>query len=331
MDMRLPRHMVSRLLRAGAWMTVCGSGFLRLPWIAVACAFLAPTLARAQSLTGVAEVIVTAQKREQPANVIGMSITAASGDALIQRGVESVSDLIRLVPGLTIQSSAYNSASFTLRGVGFFNSDLATPATVTVYVDEAPLPYPAMTKLGAFDLARVEVLKGPQGTLFGENATGGAVNYIAAKPTEAVSGGIDVSYGNFNRTQVGGFVAGPINDQLGFRVALQDRQGGPWQQSTTRPGDGLGRISEFQGRATLEWRPNGRIDSRLSFTTTHDGDDTEAGQFYQPHIAVPALSHGVATFPIVLPPQAADWTPTLQGTSQPFPYASNTNLYQLSW
>jgi len=83
-----------------------------------------------------------------------------------------------------------------------------------------------MTKLGAFDLARVEVLKGPQGTLFGENATGGAVNYIAAKPTEAVSGGIDVSYGNFNRTQVGGFVAGPINDQLGFRVALQDRQGG---------------------------------------------------------------------------------------------------------
>jgi iron complex outermembrane recepter protein len=294
-------------------------------------ALMAPAIAHAEAATTVGEIIVTAEKQEQAANTVGMSITAASGDTLQVRGVNSVDDLIRLVPGLTIQKSEFNSTSFTLRGVGFFNSDLATPATVTVYVDEAPLAFPAMTKLVAFDLARVEVLKGPQGTVFGENATGGAVNYIAAKPTATLSEGLDATYGNFDRARLGGFVSGPINDQLSFRVALQGSSGGPWQESVTRPGDGLGRISEFQARATLEWRPNDRLDSRLTFTTTHDGDDSEAGQFIAPHISIPALSLGEANFPVVTKPRAADWTPTLQGTNQPFPYASNTNLYQVNW
>ncbi len=137
------------------------------------------------------EIIVTAQKWEQSANTVGMSISAATGEMLQQRGITSVAELTRLVPGLTIEESSFNSTSFTLRGVGFFNSDLATPPAVTVYVDEAPLPYPAMTKLAAFDLARVEVLKGPQGTLYGQNATGGTVNYIAANRPRDSRAGVD--------------------------------------------------------------------------------------------------------------------------------------------
>src|SRR5262249_23736185 len=163
----------------------------------------------------------------------------------------------------------------TLRGVGFFNSDLATSPAVTVYLDESPLPYPAMTKLIAFDLARVEVLKGPQGTLYGQNATGGAVNYIAAKPPDSFEEGFDATYGRFNRLLVGGFVSGPIDDQFSVRIALQWQRGDAWQESITRPGDRLGRIQELQGRATLEWRPDTRLDSRLTFTATHDGSDSE--------------------------------------------------------
>ena len=157
------------------------------------------------------EIIVTAQKWEQAASTVGMSITAATGEALLQYGITSVAGLTRLVPGWTIQESSFNPTSFTLRGVGFFNSDLATPPAVTVYLDEASLPYPAMTKLIAFDLARVEVLKGPKGTLYGQNATGGAVNYIASKPTEAFDTGMDGTYGRFNRLQVGSYVGGPIS------------------------------------------------------------------------------------------------------------------------
>jgi outer membrane receptor protein involved in Fe transport len=307
---------------ARLWVSLATTGAFGLLW---------PTMARAQAAADLPDIVVTAFKQEQATNTVGMSITAATGDTLVARGIDSVDDLTRLVSGLTIQHSAYNSTSFTLRGVGFFNSDLATPAAVTVYVDEAPLPYPAMTKLAAFDLARVEVLKGPQGTLFGENATGGAVNYIAAKPTRTFSAGVDASYGNFGRLRLGGFVSGPINDRLGFRLALQGHFGGPWQQSTTRPGDGLGRISELQGRATLDWRPSGALASRLTLTVTHDGSESEAGQFIAPQITIPALSPGVAAFPVVLKPRAADWTPTIQGTNRPFPYASDTTLYQLSW
>jgi iron complex outermembrane recepter protein len=278
------------------------------------------------------EIIVTAEKWEQSANTVGMPITAVSGDVLQKRGITSVMDLTRLVPGLTIQQSSFNSTSFTLRGVGFFNSDLATPPAVTVYVDEAPLPYPAMTKLAAFDLDRVEVLKGPQGTLFGENATGGAVNYIAAKPTDTLQSGFDATYGRFNRLQLGGFVSGPITDQLDARVAIQGQRGDAWQESITRSGEELGKIRELQGRATLEWRADSRFASRLTLTSTYDGSDSLAAQFIAPKITIPALAvPSLLTFPVVNQPRAADWSPLRPDTNTLFPYASDTTLYQVSW
>jgi iron complex outermembrane receptor protein len=278
------------------------------------------------------EIIVTAQKWEQSANTVGMSISAATGDVLEQRGITSVAELTRLVPGLTIEESSFNSTSFTLRGVGFFNSDLATPPAVTVYVDEAPLPYPAMTKLAAFDLARVEVLKGPQGTLYGQNATGGAVNYIAAKPTESFEAGFDSIFGRFNRVQLGGFVSGPIGDQLTARLALQGRSGDAWQQSISRPGDELGEIRELQSRATLEWQPAEQFVSRLTLTFTHDSSDSLAAQFIAPQVSIPPLAvPGLLTFPVVTQPRAADWTPVRAGSNAPFPYDSDTTLYQASW
>jgi outer membrane receptor protein involved in Fe transport len=261
-----------------------------------------------------------------------MSITAATRDVLLERGITSVASLTRLVPGLTIQESSFNSMSFTLRGVGFFNSDLATPPAVTVHLDEAPLPYPAMTKLIAFDLARVEVLKGPQGTLYGQNATGGAVNYIAAKPATAFDTGMDVTYGRFDRLQVGGYVSGPISDQLTARFALQGRRGDAWQESISRPGDRLGEIRELQGRATLEWRPGEQFVSRLSVTVTHDGSDSVAAQFLAPAVSIPPLAvPGLLTFPVVTEPRAADWTPVRFDTNTPFPYDSDTTLYQAGW
>ena len=285
-----------------------------------------------QSVGQIDEIIVTAEKWEQSANTVGMPIIAATGDVLRERGINSVADLTRLVPGLTVQQSSFNSTSFTLRGVGFFNSDLATPPAVTIYVDETPLPYPAMTKLAAFDLARVEVLEGPQGTLFGQNATGGAVNYIAAKPTQEFAAGVDATYGRFNRLQVGGFVSDPITDELRLRIAVQGQRGDPWQESITRPGDELGRIRELQGRATLEWQPDSRFVSRLTLTSTYDGSDSLAAQFIAPMITIPALAvPGLATFPVVNQPRAADWSSVRPDTNTPFPYQSDTALYQVTW
>src|ERR1700722_7652948 len=182
----------------------------------------------ATSVIQIDEPIVPAEKWEQSADTVGIPIIAATGDALRERGINSVAELTRLVPGLTVQQSSFNSTSFTLRGVGFFNSDLATPPAVTVYVDEAQLHYPAMTKLAAFDLARVEVLEGPQGTVFGQSATGASRYFIAAKPTDQFAAGVDATYGRFSRLQIGGFVSTPITDQLRLRIAGQGGRGGPW-------------------------------------------------------------------------------------------------------
>ncbi len=304
---------------------------------ALTLALALPTVATGQDAASasagqIEEIVVTAQKREQSANTVGMPIIAATGDLLQERGITSVADLTRLVPGLTIQQSFFNSTSFTLRGVGFFNSDLATPPAVTVYVDEAPLPYPAMTKLGAFDLARVEVLKGPQGTLFGQNATGGAVNYIAAKPTQAFEAGVDATYGRFNREQVSGFISGSISDQLGARIAVQGQLGDPWQESITRPGDRLGRVRELQVRATLDWRLDALLTSRLTSTHTYDGSDSPAAQFIAPVVSFPALAvPGLLQFPVVTNPRAADWTPVRPDSNRPFPYGSDTTRDQAPW
>ncbi|TAJ72789.1 MAG: TonB-dependent receptor [Phenylobacterium sp.] len=278
------------------------------------------------------ELVVTAQKREQRVESVGMAITAASGETLRTRGIDAVADLPRLVPGLTLQESNFASTSFNLRGVGFFNSDLATPPAVTVYLDEAPLPYPAMTRLVAFDLERVEVLKGPQGTLFGQNATGGAVNYIAAPPRPTTQVGVEGTYGRFDRIRVGGFVTGPITDALLARVAVQGRWGDGWQKSITRPGDRLGKIEELQARAALEWRPTARLTSRLTLTLTHDGSESPAGQFLAAAPVIPALAvPGLLTFPTVSKPRAADWSLTRVDTGAPFPYASDTTFVQARW
>ena len=182
----------------------CLRGFLAASSLLL---LLVPAAASGADKPVIEEVIVTAQKQKQVADTVGMSIAVATGASLQRRGIDTINDLTHLVSGLTIQHSAFNSTSFTLRGVGFFNSDMATPAAVTVYVDEAPLAYPAMTHLVGFDLARVEVMKGPQGTLFGKNAIGGTIRLISKKPQGDGTGSVPVTLGSFNSITARGAAA----------------------------------------------------------------------------------------------------------------------------
>ena len=143
----------------------------------------APAQSQGQSLR-LEEVIVTAQKREQNVNEIGMAISAFSGEDLTALGVMSTRDLTNLVPGFTVAQSDLNTPIYTLRGVGFNTPNLSSASPVGVYVDEASFPYPYMSNGLIHDLERVEVLKGPQGTLYGRNTTGGLVNFITNRPTD---------------------------------------------------------------------------------------------------------------------------------------------------
>lgn len=140
------------------------------------------------------EIVVTAQKRSENINDVAISVQAASGEQLINLGITETSQLQKIVPGFSATKSPYGTPVFTIRGVGFQDTALGASPTVSTYVDEVPLPFSIETVGATLDLQRVEVLKGPQGTLFGNNATGGAINYIANKPGDAFEAGFDASF-----------------------------------------------------------------------------------------------------------------------------------------
>lgn len=222
-------------------------------------------------------IIVTANKRDQNILDVGLSITAESGDTLITRGIGSPTDLGKIVPGLTVQPSPFNTPVYTLRGVGFYETTLSAAPTVAVYVDEIQLPFSATTRGAAFDIERVEVLKGPQGTLFGQNTTGGAINYVAAKPTDTFTAGGNASFGRFSTLDVQGFVSGPLSDTLKARVAVRTVQSGAWQKSYTR-NDELGKMDQLQGRVQLLWEPSDNVRFLLNANGWTDKGETQAAQ-----------------------------------------------------
>ena len=230
------------------------------------------------------EIIVTAQKRSERLNDVPLSIAAATGEQLVKAGVAEPSDLQKIVPGFTYQTGAYGAPIFTIRGIGFYEDSLAVAPTVSVYVDQVPLSYSRMTSGTLLDLERVEVLKGPEGTLFGQNSTGGAINYIAAKPTEDYHAGVTLGYGRFSSFSADGFVSGPLTDNLKARVAVRTEQYGDWQKSQTR-NDTNGSRDFLVGRILLDWDPTPWLKLELNVNGWRDNSDTQAAQFvsYSPN------------------------------------------------
>jgi iron complex outermembrane recepter protein len=254
------------------------------------------------------EIVVTANKRAQSIDDVGQTITAIGAQALAEQNISSLQDLALAVPGLIYTQSESNSPVYSLRGVGFYETSLAAYPDVSVYLDEAPLPFPVLTKLTLFDLERVEVLKGPQGTLFGNNATGGAINYVAAKPTDTFQAGGSVSYGRFNTVQVNGFVSGPVADTLKMRVAISTTQGDGWQYSLTRPDDRNGAPDAFALRFLTDWRPSDALHLQIDLNTWRDHTQPAAPQFvkFVPNFPNPSPA---SSAPIAGDdPRAADWS-----------------------
>lgn len=258
-----------------------------------------------------ADIVVTANKREQSLNDVGLAVTALSGEALKNQQVTSLSDLSRAVPSLTFQPTQYSTPVYTLRGVGFYDSTLASYPTVSVYLDEAPQPLPVMTSHTAFDLERIEVLKGPQGTLFGNNSTGGAINFIAAKPTDSFEAGGDLSYSRFSRVDGNAYISGPLAENLTGRIAINGAMGDDWQYSYTRPHERNGQVGYIAGRILLDWDATSSLRFRLNLNGWRDSSDPAAPQFVGLIPQFPATVPGeLLTLPFAPHnARAADWEP----------------------
>lgn len=270
------------------------------------------------------DIIVTATKRAENLSTVPMSITAVSGDALKEKGIASVADLVKITPGLSYVESGLSVPVFSLRGVGFFDTSLAARPTVSVYVDEAPLPFSIMATGAAFDLERVEVLKGPQGTLFGANATGGAINYVAAKPKDEWEAGVTASLARFATFDGQAYVTGPLAPDLNLRVAVRGVRSEGWQKSYTR-NDRNGAQNFFQGRAILDWKPTSNLKFSFNFNGFRDRGDTQAAQLIGVLYVTPSKAGEVpllGTYPLAPHnDRAADWD---NGTD----YRKDTRFYQ---
>src|SRR5580692_9388656 len=222
------------------------------------------------------EIVVTAQKRSENINSVGMAITAVSGVTLLEAGVRDTGQLTRIDPSFVYVPSSYGTPVYSIRGVGFYDTALGATPAVTVYLDQVPIPYSIMTNSASMDVERVEILKGPQGTLFGQNATGGAINYIANKPTDYFTTGGDLSVGRFESVDFDSYVSGPIAPTLNARLAVRVDHSGAWQESYTRS-DELGDVNRGYTRLLLDWQPDDRLKAELNVNGGIDRSQTQAG------------------------------------------------------
>jgi outer membrane receptor protein involved in Fe transport len=267
------------------------------------------------------EIVVTAQKRRQNLSDVPISVTALTGEQLVEKGIDDVADLVKVTPGLSVQEGSRGVPVISIRGIGFSEEAIGGRPTVSVYIDEAPLAFPIMAKSAAFDLERVEVLKGPQGTLFGQSSTGGAINYIAGRPTDNFEGNFTASYERFDTVELEGYVSGPIAPTLNARLAVRTVQGGDRQYSYVRD-DTIGNKNFKQGRLTLEFEPSADFRVQLMATGFHDKSEPYFPQFIATTNVDPGEFPLLDAFPVAPnDPRATEWDPS-------FNYRLDNKFYQ---
>ena len=222
---------------------------------------------------GLGDVVVTARRRAESEQDVSAALTVIAGSELDRRNIYNVNDLENSVPSLEIDSQfGGGQPQFRLRGVGGTDYAANNTNTVGFYIDELAYPYGVMTQNALFDVSRIEVLRGPQGTLYGRNTTGGAINVIANAPTREFSAGFDASYGSFDEVALEGYVSGPISSTLSARLAASANYGGAWQIERDS-GETLGDRNQESFRAKLRWEPAPGTVVDLTGNYTRDQSD----------------------------------------------------------
>ncbi len=210
---------------------------------------------------GLEEVIVTATKRSENLQLVPVSVTAISGARLTELGVTNVLSLERAAVGLHINNKG-NDPTIIMRGAGSAGTqDLAVP----IYVDGMYRPRAGQALASYFDVERVEVLRGPQGTLFGRNTLGGLVNIIQNKPdTRELRYGGALTLGGYDLQRFEGFVNVPFSDTAALRVTGSRTKQDPFVENSFNPSAGLKDADETYGRVQFRWAPNENFEMTLA-------------------------------------------------------------------
>lgn len=202
------------------------------------------------SAAEIEEIVVTAQKREQSLQDVPISMTVFSGQSVRDLGFQTPHDLFTQAPNVMFNDEG-TIPQFNIRGVQVYDFGDANEPPVGFYVDEVYKATIAGQTAGLFDIERIEVLRGPQGTLFGRNTTGGLVHFVTRKPTEAFEAYGEFQYGSYNQRILEGAVSGPISDRIRARLALKYHEDDGWQENEFT-GTDFAVTDFFAGRGQLE-------------------------------------------------------------------------------
>ena len=249
--------------------------YLKLSSAIALAAFMADT-AHAQQI--LEEIVVTAQKREQSLSDVNLSITAFSGDDIEALGIADSVGIAQQTPGLSIGTPVGegNNPALSLRGVGLNDFNDIAESTVSLYVDDVYLGALAGQTFQLFDVERIEVLRGPQGTLFGRNSTGGLVHYVSRKASDDNSGYVSLDVGEESLTELEFTQNIALSESLNGRISLKKRDHDGYVENRTGP-DG-NEADSFAYRAQLSADLNENWNATLNF---HGGDSDTVAPIYQ--------------------------------------------------
>ena len=228
------------------------------------------------------EIVVTAQRRAERAQDVPIAITALSSSDIASRGIRQAGDITASVPNflLSLPYGEEAQPTFALRGVTTNDWGENQSSPIAMYVDDVYKSVGAIQALQAYDLDRIEVLRGPQGTLYGKNATGGAVNFYSKNPSlTEYDGYLTAGVGNFSAYSFNGAIGGPLIDgKLGWRLAVLDSQRDGWVRSVVPGVQPFNGVDAVAGRLSLLYQPSANVTALLKIAVSHSG-----GTPYGPH------------------------------------------------
>ncbi|HEY7642999.1 MAG TPA: TonB-dependent receptor [Steroidobacteraceae bacterium] len=235
-------------------------------------------IARAQDAAapGLEEVVVTARRVEESLQSTPVAVTALSAQVLEQRNMTDVRELAMAVPNLVLQTSGANGGSqvpaIFIRGLGQADVVLTADPAVGLYVDGVYIARNSGNILSLLDLERVEVLRGPQGTLFGKNTIGGAINLVSAKPNADFDMAAELTAGSYDRKAAKFSINLPLTDSLFLKLATLGEQRDGYMELSNYPGKALGDSENWAARGALRWLPSGdvTVDLVTDFSSTRD-------------------------------------------------------------
>lgn len=222
---------------------------------------------------GFEEIIVTAQRQAQSLQAVPIAVSAFSAENLDKQQIQNSSDLQLSLPNVTFTKTNFTSSSFTIRGIGDLCVGVSCDAATGIHLNDMPMVASRLFETEFFDLERIEVLRGPQGTLFGRNATSGVVNIITARPDLSGFGASgDVDYGKYNSVRVRGMVNAPLSETLGIRLAgmYNKRDGYTYNIGTNSRIDGR---NMYALRGSLRWEPSANTTVDLSAYYFRESDN----------------------------------------------------------